>query len=435
MSFRTNAVAVLAAGGLLTGVARGAEPAPPSGTPLRLDDAVRLALTRNERAKVADLNVVVADANVEKARAAFLPVLTAQGQDVQHAYDATDRNPNNIGQANLTVTQSILNLPAFPLYAQQRRLADAARAQSVEDKRSLAFSAATAFFAVLNAQDVLKAAQRQQDNAKANLADTQARAEAQLTSSNDVTRAHVDMASSAREVEIDRGALDNAFVQLAFMINAPVPSAVDPPVATLASAAKAVGPVDPLVRFALDHRPDLLVAKNQAVAAHDFAGEPLLRLAPTLNVQGQASATTNSATTGRWNDETVQATLTWTLYDQGVRYADKHARDAQASIADLNLQALARNVDAQVRGTAAVLAAAQAAFRVAQDAQVAAQQSVEETAILYRQGLAKAIELVDANDQRFSAEINYASAEFAMAQAYLSLRQAVGLDPLGAEVP
>ena len=63
-----------------------------------------------------------------------------------------------------------------------------------------------------------------------------------------------------------------------------------------------------------------------------------------------------------------------------------------------------------------------------------ARQNVDETAILYRQGLAKAIELVDANDSRFTAEVNDATAEFAMAQAYLSLRQALGLEPLGTEL-
>ena len=158
----------------------------------------------------------------------------------------------------------------------------------------------------------------------------------------------------------------------------------------------------------------------------------MLRLVPTLNVQGQTLVTGNPA--ARWNDETLQATLNWTLYDQGVRYADKHSRDAQAEIADLNLQQLHRSVDEQVRSTLAILLAAQGAFRVAQDAVTAARQSVDETAILYRQGLAKAIELVDANDTRFTAEINYASAEFGMAQAYLSLRQALGLDPLGTEL-
>jgi outer membrane protein TolC len=186
----------------------------------------------------------------------------------------------------------------------------------------------------------------------------------------------------------------------------------------------------------MDHRPDVNVLKHQAVAAHDFAGEPMLRFVPTLGLQGQALATTNppGGVASRWHDETLQGTLTWTLYDAGVRYADKHSRDAQAEIADLNLQLLGRGVDAQVRAAVAVLVAAQAAYRVAVDAVRFARQNVDETAILYRQGLAKAIELVDANDSRFTAEVNYASAEYAMAQAYLGLRQALGLDPLGTEL-
>jgi len=160
-----------------------------------------------------------------------------------------------------------------------------------------------------------------------------------------------------------------------------------------------------------------------------------LRLLPALGLQGQAVATAaTSPVTGRHDDETVTATLTWTLYDSGVRYADKHSRDAQAEISDLNARLLLRSVDAQVRSAAAQLAAAQAAFHVASDAVKYARQNVEETVILYRQGLATGLELVDANDSRFTAEVNYASAQFAMAQAYLALRQALGLEVLGTEL-
>jgi outer membrane protein TolC len=443
--FRPASIAAAAAASLLAGPAHGAG-APPSGTnpatataggasgTLRLDDAVHLALTRNERARISDLQVVVAEAAVEKARAAFLPLLTAQGQDVQHAYPSSDKSPNNIGTANVTLSQTIISAPAYPLYSQALRLADAQHAQNVDDKRLLSFAAASGFFLVLNAQQVVQAARRQLENAKANLQDTQARAQAQLTSSNDVTRAQIDMASSAREVETDQGTLASVLLQLAFTINAPVPTGLEPPQATLTSAEHPPGSADALVRLAMDRRPDVVASRYQLQAAQDAAGEPLLRLVPTLSVQGQASATTNSATTGRWNDETLQATLNWTIYDQGVRYADKHSRDAQAEIADLTLQQLVRSVDEQVRAAVALLVAAQAAFHVAQDAVNAARQSVDETAILYRQGLAKAIELVDANDKRFTAEIDYASAEFAMAQAYLTLRQALGLDPLGTEL-
>ncbi len=423
---------------LLPAAAAAAEPSPAATDPtlagLRLEQAVELALSRNERSRISDLNVVVAEAGVERARAAFLPVVTAVGSDQQHAYAAADRNPNNIANASLTVNQPILSAPAYALYGQAKNLAEAQRAQTLDDKRLLAFTTASAFFAVLNAQDVLQAALQQLDTAKANLADTQARAEAGLNSTNDVTRAHVDMASSAREVEIDRGALDGAMIQLAFVVNAKLSGSLVSPTATLAAAEEPLGPIDPLVTFALARRPDMFASRYSALAAHDFSQEPLLRLVPTLGLQGQATGTSNSGATGRWHDELLQATLTWTLYDAGVRYADKHSRDAQATIADLTFQQLARNVDAQVRGAVAFLTAEQGAFRVARDAVTASRQSVEETAILYRQGLAKAIELVDANDQRFLAEVSYASAEFAVAQAYLSLRQAIGLGPLGTEL-
>jgi outer membrane protein TolC len=400
---------------------------------MSLQDAVQLTLSRNERAKISDLNVVVADAAVEKAFSQFLPLVTMGGTDTQHAYASTSTVPNNVGTANLTVSQPLLNASLFPLYGQAKELASAQRAQNVDDKRLLAFAGATAFFTVLNAQEVVSAAQRALDNSRANLADTQARAEAGLTSTNDVTRAQVDMTGAVREVEADKGTLDNAYVQLGFTVNAPIPSSVVPPAATLAVAQQGAGAPEALVRFALDHRPDVQVAKYQATAAHDFADEPMMRLIPTVGLQGQV-LTGNALPASRASDETLQATLTWTIFDNGSRYADKHSRDAQADIAELNLKLLDRNVEAQVRSAVALLASAQSAFRAAGEAAKFAAQNVDETAILYRQGLAKAIELVDANDSRFTADVALSSAEFAMAQAYLGLRQALGLEPLGTEL-
>lgn len=415
-----------------TATASPAAPAPSAATGLTLNDAVQLTLTRNERAKISDLNVEVADAAVQKAFTAFLPLLTATGSDALQNYTSRGA-PNDVGNAALTLNQPLLNASAFPLYGQSKRLADAQRSQNVDDRRLLAFAAASAFFAVLNAQDITQAAQRQLDNAKANLDNTQARAQSQLSSSNDVTKAQVDMMNARHEIENDKGTLESAFIQLAFTLNATVPSALQPPQATLDAAQRVPGALDTLVKLARDHRPDVLVAKYQALAAHDFADEPLMRTIPTLGVQGQASATTNSAT-GHPDQETLTATLTWTLYDAGVRYADKRSRTAQADIAELNLQYLLRNVDAQVHGAVVSLAAAQASFRVAADGVKFAKQNVDETTILYKQGLGTALELVNANDSQFTAEVNYATAEFAMAQAYLALRQALGLDALGTEL-
>jgi outer membrane protein TolC len=371
---------------------------------------------------------------VEKARTAFLPVVTAAGTDTQHAYAATPSAPNNIGQATATINQPIVNAPAFPLYAQAKNLANAQHAQNVDDKRVLAFQAASAFFAALQAQAVVQAATRQLDNAKANLKDASDRVDSKLSGSNDATRAQIDVSGAQRELDTDKGLLDNALVQLAFVLNAPVPASCADPAPTLAASRQAPPSADSLVQFAFGHRPDMVASKYAAVAAHDFAGEPMLRLVPTLGLQGQTLVTTNPGPLDHWNDETVTATLTWTIFDSGVRYADKHSRDAQAEIADLTFTQLRRNVDAQVRGALALLVAAQAAVRSAEETTKAAQTNVDETSILYKQGLAKAIELVDANDTRFSAEVAYAQAQYGLAQAYMNYRQALGLDPLGTEI-
>jgi hypothetical protein len=42
--------------------------------------------------------------------------------------------------------------------------------------------------------------------------------------------------------------------------------------------------------------------------------------------------------------------------------------------------------------------------------------------------------VTDASGARFVAEVNYAVAQFSMAQAYLDLRFALGLEPLGTEL-
>lgn len=425
---------VIVCGVLLQVASTGSRARGADDSPLPIERAIELAVSRNERARISDYGVVAARAAVEKARTAFLPLAQAVGSDQQHAYAATDRLPNNVRQFSVTLNQPLLNASAFPLYAQSEALLDAQRAQNVDDKRVLGFNAATAFLTVLTASDVLRAAERQFANAQANLADAQGRVDAGLASSNDVTRAQVDLAGASREVELDKGALENTVIQLEFVTNAPVTSTLSPPTAILAAAERSLDPLDRLVRFSLDRRPDLIASRHSDRAAHRFAEEPLLRLVPTVGLQGQEATTSNSGSTGHWHDEIVMGTVTWTLYDSGARYADKHARDAQASIADLTMQQLERNIESQVRGAAALLVSAQAGYHAADQAAVAARKNAEESAILYRQGLAKAIELIDANDSLFASEVSDTNAQYAMAQAYLNLRQSMGLDALGTEL-
>lgn len=407
--------------------------------PLDLQTAIRLALSRNERSRIADLDVKSAQAGVERARSGFLPTLVLSANDSDHPFATPPARgtppPKNVLSSTLTLTQPLVNASAWPLYAQAKQQLAGQRAQSADDKRQLAFDTARAFFSVLTAEAVLAAARRSQASAKANLADTQARVAAQLTSSNDATRAQIDVASAARQLDIDRGNVQTARLDLSFLIAEPVNGELASPAATLEVARRPIKPIADLVKIAFSHRPDLVAKQHSANAAHDFAEEPLFRLAPEIDLTAQAQGTTNTGQTGRWDEETLGVSLKWTIYDAGVRYADKHSRDAAAEIADLDLRALRRSVIIDVQSAVVSLHTAQATLTAARQTLKAAQQSAEETGILYRQGLSKAIELVDANDQRFQAEVNYATAEFQVAVAYLELRQALGLEPIATGSP
>ncbi|HEY0254339.1 MAG TPA: TolC family protein [Kofleriaceae bacterium] len=393
---------------------------------LTIDQAIQLALTRNERSQIADLQVEQADAAVSRARTAFLPVLVANGNDTLRPRD----DPKNTIVGTLQLQQPIIAPSAWPLLAQAKHLFKSQKFDSLEQKRTLAFDTAKAYFAVLLQQEVVEAAQKKLDTATADVADTEAQFKAQLVSSNDVTRAKISMSTSVRQLAEDRSQLDAAIIQLSFVINAPVPKTLTPPTATLDAGKNAQPAPDKLVDQSLAGRPDLLAAKESALAAHDFALEPRYRLLPTLAFVGQLTAQDPSGNGGHNVDGSLALTAQWQIFDAGVRYADARSRDAAAKIADLDARQLVRSIDADVRTAATQLVAAQGALAAAEDAATSARKSASETAILYHQGLAKAIELVDANEERFEAEVSRAEAEFSVANQYLLLRQAMGLGPL-----
>jgi outer membrane protein TolC len=424
-----SAAAALAGGLVARADGPGAAPAPVSG--LTLEQAIELALTRNERAQISELNIAVADAGVQKAKVAFLPVLSAAGSDTWGPFD---KSPRDTAKGSLVLSQPLITPSAFPLYSQAKELLASQRAQTIDDKRLLAYDAAKAFFAVLLADKVVQAAQRKLETAKADVADTTAQFKAQLVSSNDVTRAQVTEADTERELASDSGALDAAYVALEFTINAVVARNLAEPSALLAAGQAPPGSPEPLIAQGLAHRPDLVARARAGEAAHDFAREPHMRFYPTVGISATAQAqSTTIIADGHDVDANIMLSAAWAIYDAGSRDADERSRNAQAEIADLTTATLRRTVDQEVRTAVAQLAAAQQAMGGAKDSMDAARKSADETKILYQQGLAKAIELVDANNDRFSAEVSYAEAEFTVATAYLALRQAIGLDPVGPE--
>jgi outer membrane protein TolC len=407
-------------------------PAPaPAAEDLTLAHVVRLALARNERSRIADLGVVSANAAVDRARAAFLPTITLGASDTVRPY-SDEQNGRTVVRAqaasgSVTAVQPLVAIPAYPIYAASKHTRESARYDRVDLRRLLTFDAAKAFFGAVTQQRLVTAAERRLQRAEASLNDTRARALAQLVSTNDVTRAQVERAAALQSVNAARASLEQARIGLEYIVDAPVTPTLRPPDERLAPPTLDVAQ---LTNQALVQRPDLASAREDVTAASLLADEPALRFVPTLNAAAQARLADQAIAGDRYLDTTLTFNLTWTIWDAGIRSSDGDARRATAEVTDLQTRALRRRVQADVRSAIVSLTAARTAATIAEEAVEAARRSADETQVLYNQGLAKAIELINANLTRFEAEVGLAAAYLGLRQAELDLRAAIGLFPI-----
>lgn len=413
----------------------------PHAEGLSLESVVRLALERNERARSAEARLQAAEARVDNARAFFLPDLVLVGNYTRRAYETTRVvggvtsviQRYNALSPTATMTMSIFDARSLPLYQQIKGEQEAARFTTANDKRLLTFDAAEAFLTALSAEQVAEAAQRRLDFARKSLKDARARFEAQIVSSNDVTRAELELATAERELTGAQGGVKTARLRLGYLLDTGVEGPLETPVALLQAVAGPPGVGDDLIAQAQKRRADVAATRQHAEALRLSAQEPLLRLFPNLGFTGQFKATNETGLSGHRYDGFGGLALNWRLYDGGKFRADRAERLALARAADLDLRASERRVALEVRTALVALANQQATINQASVAVDVAQKNTLQTAELYRQGLASELQVADANVRLFEAEVALARARYGLALAYLDLRAATGLSPLGEE--
>jgi outer membrane protein TolC len=390
--------------------------------PLTLERAVTLALERNERAAIAETTVEVAEARVGRARTAFFPRVDIAGSWRTDYPDPTERTLST----SALLTQTVFDARVFPLFRQARFQREAARFGADESKRLLGFDAAAVFLTTLSFEQVQLAAQRRRDFAQTNLDDVRARFEAGLVSSNDVTRAELELATAVRGVAQAVGNVQAARVDLANLLKADVDGALAPPTSLL-EAAEAPPSTD--IPGAQQRRSDIAAERASVEALRAFADEPRARFLPSVAFSAQTRNINDGPISAREQDGFVGLSLAWPVFDAGLRRADRLEREAVVRGAELQLESSLRNVERELRSAAVQLSTEQAALREATAAVRAARKNAEETTVLYREGLASALELADATQRLFEAEVAEATATYRMALAYLSLREASGDAP------
>jgi outer membrane protein TolC len=410
---------------------------------LTLDAAIQRALERNEQSLAADQSYAASEARVSRARSFFLPQINATGvytrrpfqvvRDFQGTQIAVQRFNALSGVVNLNLT--LFDAQSIPGYRSARSERAAQMYASAEAKRQLAFEVGNAYLMTLGVEQVLVASEHRYEYARQARDAARARYKGGLVGVNDVTRAELEFATAEMGITQAKGDVQTTFLQLGYLLDDTdmLRRKLEVPEFLLKAADEVDLSAERTIAQAQDRRLDLNSLRWTAQAQHALVLSPTLKWFPALALTGQYRYTNEAGLTGRNTNWNVGATLTWALFDGFARNGEYGERKALAELADLNVKASLRQVELQVREGLVSLENQRAALKQAIVAHDVAGRNATEIAELYRQGLASALEVADANVRMFEAEVTLVRERYGLAISYLNFEAALGLDPFGKE--
>lgn len=438
-----------------------AQPATAAGAerPLTLTEAISLALSRNPQAAAAHANAEVAQARIGEVRSTWLPQLSSvTSTSGNYSYQDGATPGKESAQTLRYSSQLQLSQLVYDFGRTSGNIGAAnaaARAAANDDKTvqtQLALSAATSFYATLQAEALLEVGQRNLDQQRQRLAQAESFFKIGTRPEIDVLIARTAVAQAELQLVQARTNVGVARTQLVQVLGVPeaewsawfarplsteVASPLNAEPHSLGPGG-AVAVSDELVEEVLRDRPDYRAMRERLTQAEQQLRTTRAAYYPQLSINVNAGVSgiintldipTGSTTTGLSqpiHGEPLwaisgQAVLSWPLLSGLQTYYA--VREAQA-----NVRAVKANLDALRLQVRSVLAQALIQVVTAREAVTAAMTLVKQAELQlqtatgrYRAGVGNAIELGDAQVAATTARGQRVQADFALALSRATL--------------
>jgi outer membrane protein TolC len=433
---------LLAAGLLAALPAMGAELASPADRPFdaptdraTLKEAIDRALAHNPTIAIASAELRRAGALVEQVRSAALPTAVIAGQYVRYDAAGNFSYPTSLGTGtflvspnsfvgNLLITVPVVAPMAWVAWSHARESVKAAEWTEKEARRQIAIAAAHAFLSVIAQKRVVEASRRASETDQVHYEYTRQRLHGGLGTPLDEMRARQQYQSDRSSLQQAILGLERTQEALGVLLGAAHPvDNVDEPWFEIPEAGG-----DALAQAA-QTRPDLLALTARQLVAHHAVRDAWADYMPTLGAVAeplyQAPPSQYEPT---WSWELL-ITLSWTIYDGGLRYGQEKERGELLVEADKLLEAQVRQAGADIRLGFEAVSREDAALRSALDAAAASHQALEVANLQFKVGATTNIDVVDAERRAHDADTVAAIVEDAARQARLDLLAAMGRFP------
>ncbi|MCX6557125.1 MAG: TolC family protein, partial [Candidatus Aminicenantes bacterium] len=288
---------------------------------LSLEQAVQLALKRNERSLAAGEQVAVTQGLLTMARAYFFPAVSLTGNYTRRP-NAVERELNGqtitVQSLNALSGYASLSMILFdpygiPAYRQALLENRAQRFNSAEVRRQLSFEVAAAFLTTLTMDQVYEATGDRLAYAGKTLEAARARYAAGLVSVNDVTRAELEYATAEMGRTQTQGEVQTAYLELGYLLDTAIEGNLAPPELLLSQSELPTAAAAELLPGAESRRLDLRALSWHAKAQHALSLKSGLRWLPSLSLSGQYRYTNEAGLTGKTTTWSAGLALNWSI--------------------------------------------------------------------------------------------------------------------------
>ena len=391
------------------------------------------------RGRVADARALATQAAVP-----LLPTLVAAGGYTRNSADAIvdlsklplaglpagalPSGPLVIQPLGVWTVSGSLRVPlivpnAWADWAAAQRAADSLAATAESARLQLRASLAQAAWAAAAAEEIVAASERAvtvaEEHQRSAARSVTAGTEAPLS----VLKAETEVVKRQSDLAQARANCERSHLALGVLLGKTEPLRVLlPPIA----GGETPQPVESLVAEALQARPELVAQEAQIRAARAQVTSARLRWLPQISGSGAVFAADVPYPTGKKEGWRLTLDALWPLYDGGLAGGKRDQAQADLLTARAAAEAQRLNVIQEVQDTRRDVSVAGERLRLAEqqrDLATAAAASAKRT---FEAGVASSLDVLDANDKLYQADVGMADAHGRLGIARVALDRALG---------
>jgi outer membrane protein len=400
-----------------------------SALEISLDDSVALTLKNNESVKIAASEKLTAAELLAEAQTGYQPRLdytfsgsrAGANSSATHIYSVGNQFGNQVGLSLPLYTggsvEGQINQAKLGLTSADLAIADA--------KQQLKLQATTGYFAVMQAQNLVKVNQDTVNDLQAHLTNVQAQFAVGTVAKSDVLRSQVAVANAQQTLIQAQNTYDLAVSSLNNVMGLPMDTQIH--LKDQLQYTKYNTPLADCVSYALQHRPDGQQADISIASAKEGITIAESGNKPQVNLSADEGWSDTHPLGTKNNSWSIGASASWNLFDAGLTKSKIRSANVAVDKASQQAQQTKDTIQLDVRQAYLSLKNAEKRISTTQVAVDQAQEDYKIAQVRYSSGVGTNLDVMDAEAALLTAKTNSIQALYDYNTSKAQLDKAMGI--------